>query len=133
MQYFQLRAFKITRAFTSSTGPFVIKYNIMRDYLYKSDLSHLLFGSSPGFIRQFDTEIGYLYGWYGLMGLLLFTFIIIYILKKGKNTNNSFFYISFGLILLFNSFSGGLLLNIKLFPFIGSIIYVKKFDNEYKD
>lgn len=128
--FFNIRSAKIISIFTSPHFPLGYKLNLINNYLNSTNFFHLLFGSSPALETMFDSEIGYVYGWYGLIGLLLFAFIIISILKKGRNTSNNFFYISFGLILLFNSISGGLLLNIKLFPFIGSIIYVNKFDNE---
>lgn len=130
--FIKVRAFNIFNDFVSSSSSLGYKLGVIRNYIFEIDFFNILFGSSPNISIPFDSEIGYLFGWYGVAGLLLFFLIIVFILEKGKNTNNNFFYISFGLMILFNSITGGLILNIKLFPFILSIIYVNKFVNKFQ-
>ena len=132
-----MRMFNIFRE-DGTTGSLEHKFLTIKHFMDSNNSLAVFFGrgiyQARTKIEQMDSDLGYLYAYYGVFGIIFLYFIVRAIFIRGKEdpTMNNALGIMWSTVIIFSVVTSGVFLNMRVFGSLIVMFFVNKYSLEAK-
>ena len=124
-----LSELRFTKIHEGISNSIVVKFNNLGSLISQFNPYNIILGVGPfnefkPGLTAIDFDLGYLYAYYGIFGIVLYVALFCYLIKSSEGHHRELVE-GFLIVLLFSAITGGIMLNLRVFCTAITIIFVK--------